>query len=83
MHATEIIDYRQLNDSEFAVLIECCGKHKHWHTMHASVVNDESKHTASVQWARNLAAQNHEAALQAELKIKAMIGSKAEHTPQQ
>lgn len=79
MHTTEIIDFKKLSDSEFAVLIKCCDDHLHWHTMHSSVVNDETKQIASLQWARNIAAENHEAAIQAEAKIKTLIGSKVDH----
>lgn len=78
-HVTEIVEYKKLSDSEFAVLIRCCDGHLHWHTMHSSVVNEEAKLQESVEWARNLAAANHDAALQAEKALKELTGSKKEH----
>lgn len=78
-HTTEIIEYRKLSDCEFAVCIKCCDDHLHWHTMHSSVVNDDGKLSGSLELARGLAAENHEAAIQAEVKIKSMIGAKAQH----
>lgn len=78
-HTTEIVEYRKLSDSEFAVCIACCGEHLHWHTMHASVVVDPEKKDASILQARELAATNHEAAVKAEEHLKSLVGSKVAH----
>lgn len=95
-HTTEIVEYKKLSDSEFAVLIRCCDPcaeckdhaeinyqcktcHLHWHTMHSSVVVDPVKMNVSIQWARDLAATNHDASIQAEARIKAMIGNQIQH----
>lgn len=79
-HKTEIVDYKKLANDQFAVLIRCCDDHLHWHTMHSSVVIDPQKMADSIGWARNLAAENHEASVRAEEKLKAMIGETVDHS---
>jgi hypothetical protein len=50
-----------------------------WHSMAAIVVNDPEKLAGSIQWKHETVAANHEAALQAESKLKQMVGSQVTH----
>ena len=93
-HQTQIVEYRKLSDSEFAVLIRCCGEceqckspasggkctcHLHWHTMHASVINDPARLEGSLSWAHSSAAQNHAAAVRAQAALEEAIGAVISH----
>lgn len=78
-HKTTIVEQVQLAPHLFAVRIQCCGKHDHWHTMHAGVVLDSDKMQASLETARELAALNHEAGQKAAAKLEALVGTEVEH----
>jgi hypothetical protein len=45
-----------------------------WHTMHSSVINDETKLADSLKWKHTNVAANHEAALQAEAQLQGLVG---------
>ena len=83
-HRVEILEYRQISDGQFAMLGRCCGNdiHRSWHTMASSVVADPEKHRASVDWFCQRIASEHEAALQAENKLKTLVGTSIEAEPQ-
>lgn len=78
-HKTTIVEQVQLAPHLFSVRIQCCGQHDHWHTMHAEVVLDPAKLTASLKTARGLAALNHAVDIEAGDKLKALVGTEVEH----
>lgn len=78
-HSTEIVDYVQLSNNQFAIVLRCCGEHEHRHTMDALVINDPEKLAASIEWAHRETAKNHEAALQWQQRLEAAKGQKVEH----
>ena len=79
-HTTEVIGYRKISNGQFAIDITCCGVHKHTHTVIAEAVSTPDKRDSSIEFARNLAAQNHEQAQQAEKHLLEAVGSTKEHS---
>lgn len=79
-HRTKITGYDRPANNLFTVIIHCCGEHEHRHTMGPLVMNDPEKLASSIEWAHQEAMRNHEAALTAEAKLKAMLGSQVEHS---
>lgn len=59
--------------------LQCKKCHLHWHTMHSSVVNDAEKLNKSLEFAHDLAAQNHAAAQAARERLETLKGSKVTH----
>lgn len=72
-HDVKAVKWQQVSHSLFAVLLECCGTHYHWHTMHVSVVNNPDKLAASMNSAKQFASDAHEAAENAPKVLEGLI----------
>lgn len=81
-HEVHIIDYKKLSE-QFAVCTRCCGDEQHtsWHTMLPSVMIDDAALEASISKHCEHVAQQHEAALQAEVHLKNLVGTSRQADP--
>lgn len=71
-HETKVVSHEQRGD-QFVVWIECCGTHKHPHTVHLSVANDIGALKSSLEIARKTAAQNHDSVISAISNLDSLV----------
>ncbi len=58
-HETKVVSHEQRGD-QFVVWIECCGTHKHPHTVSIKVAADRADLKASVEIGRKEAEKKHD-----------------------
>jgi hypothetical protein len=77
-HTTEIVEWKQVNDGQFSVMVRCCGDAStdSWHTMAANVVTDDARRQESINAHLAFVSGNHEAALRAAVKLADLVGQK-------
>jgi hypothetical protein len=78
-HVTEVSAYNKLSGGQMSLTLRCCGTFEFRHTMAAAALADPTKRKASVERARELAAQAHQAALDAEEAALDLMGETREH----
>lgn len=78
-HTTKIEKYEKLSNGSVSIHISCCGEHNHRHLVAGEMLQEKDKLAKSIESARVLAAQNHEAMNSAVDHLESLIGQEVEH----